>query len=177
MERYWVELGGEAVSVDLSDEGGRVRAVVDGREYHLESLHVGRDALSLRHGTLSYFVHVAPEDDQVHLRIRGDQYLATVRSDREWHLLHLAGGGGAAAKAAGTLQAPMPGKVLAVKVAAGDLVEAGAALVILEAMKMENELRAPARARVAEVLVEAGEAVEGGAPLVRFEPPEAGEAA
>lgn len=61
------------------------------------------------------------------------------------------------------IRAPMPGLLKAVHVADGDIVEQGAALATLEAMKMENELRAPARARVQRVAAGAGTKVESGA--------------
>jgi len=65
--------------------------------------------------------------------------------------------------------APMPGLVRAVTVAPGDVVEQGAPLAMLEAMKMEHTLTAPRAGRVAEVLVKAGAQVEAGAPLVTLE--------
>ncbi|MFI5311189.1 MAG: biotin/lipoyl-containing protein [Gemmatimonadales bacterium] len=67
------------------------------------------------------------------------------------------------------LVAPMPGLVVRVTVAAGDRVEAGQGLVVMEAMKMENELRAPAAGVVKKVLAQVGAAVEKGAVLVQFE--------
>jgi pyruvate carboxylase subunit B len=63
----------------------------------------------------------------------------------------------------------MPGMVLRVQARAGDMVEAGAGLVVLEAMKMENELKAAASARVKTVRVGPGEAVEKGQVLLEFE--------
>ncbi len=69
----------------------------------------------------------------------------------------------------GTVVAPMPGLVVRVEVAVGQRVEAGAGLVVVEAMKMENELRATRAAVVAAVHVAPGQAVEKGAPLVTLE--------
>ena len=63
----------------------------------------------------------------------------------------------------------MPGKVLEVKVAAGDEVAAGDALLVLEAMKMENVLRAPRDGKIERVYAPVGEAVEKGAVLVTYE--------
>ena len=63
----------------------------------------------------------------------------------------------------------MPGRVVRVLVARGDEVAAGAPLIVIEAMKMENELRASFAARVSEVRVVAGDTVEGGAELIRLE--------
>ena len=67
-----------------------------------------------------------------------------------------------------SLSAPMPGLIVRVNVAPGDSVQAGQGLVVMEAMKMENELRAHAAGVVKVVHVEAGKAVEKGAVLVEF---------
>jgi acetyl/propionyl-CoA carboxylase alpha subunit len=62
--------------------------------------------------------------------------------------------------------APMPGRIVRVATAAGAAVEAGQGLVVIEAMKMENELKAPRAGSVLELLVREGQAVEAGAPLL-----------
>ncbi|MDR3210370.1 MAG: acetyl-CoA carboxylase biotin carboxyl carrier protein subunit [Planctomycetota bacterium] len=73
----------------------------------------------------------------------------------------------AASNVAGdVIKAPMPGTILAVKVNVGDNVKSGQSLVVLEAMKMENDILAPRDGRVAQILVAKGSTVETGAPLV-----------
>ena len=64
------------------------------------------------------------------------------------------------------VKAPMPGNILKVNVAAGQVVKAGDVLVVLEAMKMENDIMSPKDGTVTQVLVEKGATVETGAPLV-----------
>jgi biotin carboxyl carrier protein len=64
------------------------------------------------------------------------------------------------------VRSPMPGKVVKVLVAVGDQVKSGAPVVVVEAMKMENELRAPRDGAVKDVAVKEGQAVEAGQPLV-----------
>ena len=72
-----------------------------------------------------------------------------------------------AAQAAGeTITAPMPGNILRIEVTNGAAVKAGQILVILEAMKMENEILAPRDGTVAQILVQKGSTVETGSPLV-----------
>ena len=63
----------------------------------------------------------------------------------------------------------MPGRVVEVRVQAGDRVEAGQPLVVLEAMKMQNEIQAERAGTVSRVFVGAGQAVEGGDPLVEVD--------
>ncbi len=70
---------------------------------------------------------------------------------------------------AGDLEAPMPGKIVAIFVATGDRVEKDAPLLILEAMKMEHTIRAPARGRIAQIHCKLGEQVDEGAELIDFE--------
>jgi len=171
MERYVIELAGETHEVELSGDGAELVATVDGRSYALEALPVGRDAVHLTHGTRSRFAHVARENGNIHVQIRDANLIPAVHSEREWHFRSLGGAGGAAA-GAGALDAPMPGKILEVRVAEGDAVEAGQPLVVLEAMKMENELRAAIDGVIERVSVKAGDAVEKGATLVVIGPGE-----
>jgi biotin carboxyl carrier protein len=74
-----------------------------------------------------------------------------------------------APKHAPTVVAPMPGLIVRIDVVVGDEVKPGQPLVVMEAMKMENELRATAGGHVACVLVSPGQAVDKGAPLVTFD--------
>jgi 3-methylcrotonyl-CoA carboxylase alpha subunit len=78
----------------------------------------------------------------------------------------------AAGGAGGGLKAPMPGKIIDVKVRDGEKVSRGQAVVVLEAMKMEHTLVAPADGVVRKVLYGAGDQVQDGADLVEFEPAE-----
>lgn len=164
--------GSKEHEVILEGDGARLVAWVDGRRYDLENLAVHRDGTSLLLGHHSYWAHLAPEGTAMHVKVRGHRFGFETFSERDWHFRSL--GGGAARKGEQTvLSAPMPGKVVRILVAPGDAVEPGTPLVVLEAMKMENELKASGSARVSEVLVAPHQAVEKGAVLVRFAPLEA----
>lgn len=97
----------------------------------------------------------------------GSRRLAIRLSDP---LREMAGEGSAVTAAAAELRAQIPGRVVDVRVSAGDLVSPGTTLVVLEAMKMQNEIQAESHARVVAVLCVAGQAVETGAILIRLEP-------
>lgn len=70
----------------------------------------------------------------------------------------------------GTITAPMPGRVVHIHAEVGDHVDAGAALIVIEAMKMQNALFSPSAGRVARVLVSVGDAIERGAALIEITP-------
>jgi biotin carboxyl carrier protein len=69
------------------------------------------------------------------------------------------------------LKAGMPGKIIEIFVKPGDLVKANKPLLIMEAMKMENEMRSSHEVRVKEICVKQGDSVESGAILIKFEAP------
>jgi biotin carboxyl carrier protein len=96
--------------------------------------------------------------------VGGETYEILVEEQTRWTIRTR---GGAAAGAHGqTLTAPLPGKITHVAVRPGDRVAAGDTLVVIEAMKMENEFRATAAGTVAEVRVQPGQAVNPGDVLV-----------
>src|SRR5262249_2910410 len=95
----------------------------------------------------------------------GARGAATVETDRTRATSSRRSAEGAGA---GVLVAPMPGRIVRVLVAPGDRVDAGAGLLVIHAMKMENELRAAHAATVGRIFVKAGDAVEGGTKLVEL---------
>ena len=98
----------------------------------------------------------------------GERREVEVLDERALHIRSLTGSGDRP-RTIPVLKAPMPGLVLRVQVKPGQRVPAGAGLVVLEAMKMENELKAPAATVVKAVRVQPGEAVEKGQVLLEFE--------
>ena len=78
--------------------------------------------------------------------------------------------GGGKKKKSGTVSANIPGKVVTVEVKEGDVVKEGQVILILEAMKMQNEIQAPVDGTVINVACEEGQAIEANVPLVVIEP-------
>jgi len=129
---------------------------VAGVEQVLEVLAEGA-SLSLRIADAIMPAHVVTAGDTTYVHVLGDAFrleqvprFATAERQVD----------------TGTCQAPMTGKVVAVRVEAGQSVEPGQPLVVLEAMKMEHTLEAPIAGTVAEVLVQQGDVVQGGQDLV-----------
>ncbi|MGB7211519.1 MAG: biotin/lipoyl-containing protein [Gemmatimonadales bacterium] len=164
--KYFVSIAGREFVVEL--EGGR--AVVDGRpvEAHLSQLE-GTPLRSLMLGDASCtMILAAAGHGQWRAERFGERWVVEVVDERTRHIRSLTG---AAQKGAGppVLKAPMPGLVVRITVSVGDEVAAGAGVVVLEAMKMENELRAQVGGRVSAVHIKPGQAVEKGQVLVEFE--------
>lgn len=161
--KYFVQVAG--VEVEVAIEAGGVR--VDGELVPavLEPLP-GTPLRQLRIGDRTMVYSVAsPERGLWELGHRGERWEASVVDERTRHIRSLTGGGRQRV-GAGEVKAPMPGLVLRVLVEEGQLVEAGAGLAVLEAMKMENQIKAPVAGVVVAVRVEAGKAVEKGQVLV-----------
>jgi pyruvate carboxylase subunit B len=100
---------------------------------------------------------------------RGERTELEVVDERTRHIRALTGASDRP-RGPAALKAPMPGLVVRIQVQAGQVVAAGAGVVVLEAMKMENELRALTSSTVRAVRVAQGEAVEKGQVLVEFDP-------
>jgi biotin carboxyl carrier protein len=98
----------------------------------------------------------------------GDRWEAEVVDERTRHIRSLTAGG-ERARGPASLRAPMPGLVVRLLVEPGQAVDAGTGVVVLEAMKMENELKASAAGTVSAVRTQPGEAVEKGQVLVEFQ--------
>jgi biotin carboxyl carrier protein len=155
-------VGGRAVRVEVRGEAGRYVVMLDGEPLEVDFQPAGRDFASLIVDGRSYEAGLVRQPDGYSVALTDATFDIELRD--------AARGEGASARprAAGpvALKAPMPGKVVRVLVSAGAQVEAGQGLLVMEAMKMENELKAPRAGRVREVHVGERQAVETGAPLL-----------
>ena len=163
--KFLAREGGRELEVEVQRHGAGYRVRLGDRWIEADFIDIGRYVRSLRleDGTQYSLVHhregnthqISLDGATVHVDIIDP--LAAKRRRREDET------GGT-----GTVKALMPGRVVRVLVAKGDVVRKGAGLVILEAMKMENEIQAPADGTVDELFVEPGQTVEAGADLVHI---------
>jgi biotin carboxyl carrier protein len=164
--KYFVELDGREVVVEV--EGDCV--TVDGASYRV-SLRAQSGTplrvLTVDGRACTLAVHQLGRG-RWSLGLAGERREAEVVDERARHIRSLASARGRTARS-GTVKAPMPGLVVRVQVEPGQTVRPGGGLLLLEAMKMENELRAPSGGRVRAVLVEPGQAVEKGQALVELD--------
>ena len=165
--KYFVRVGDSEHEVVL--EGDTV--IIDGTAVRAHAEDPGATPVTLV--TIGNEVHrvlarQGAERGQYDLSIGGYRFAVEAMDERTRTIRQLAG---AAARPVGPahLIAPMPGLIVRVNVAAGDVVSAGQGLIVMEAMKMENELRASAAGTVRRVAVAPGSAVGKGAILLEME--------
>jgi biotin carboxyl carrier protein len=163
---YDATVDGRTVRVEVRAGNGDGRYIVrlDGRPIEVDVREAGPHTLSVIADGRGHEVGIERREGGYRVALRG-QVL-------EVSLVEAARGAAAPRRAAGgpaRVQAPMPGKLVRVLVHAGEDVGAGQGLVVMEAMKMENEIRAPRAGRVKEAPVREGQAVETGALLVLLE--------
>ncbi len=151
----------------LEDDGQRAVVEVDGQRLTLRTTTLPGGALGVEAGERRRVFRSFGDAAGLHLHSEGIERVFQVRSERD---LWLRGSGSAANGDGGRVIASMPGRVVGLQVAVGDDVEVGTVVVVLEAMKMENDVKASAPGRVAELAVALGDTVETGALLVRLEP-------
>jgi len=167
--KYFVTIGAQTIEVEV--DGSRV--LVGGKPFEAQLAAVsGTPLYHLLLSGESWTAAVEPLEDAGRwaLGMVGERVEVAVQDERSR--------GSKPAReqdqraADGTVRAPMPGLVVRIEVAEGQQVDAGAGLVVVEAMKMENELRAPRSGTVQTVHVAVGQPVEKGASLVTLASPE-----
>ncbi len=167
--RYRVTLGERVVDIAVEDDPDASLLTVDGGRLSARLLAVSPDGgRRLIVGGRSYELLASRNGPRVMLAIDGVALEALVEDELAVRLAAF-GGGRSRAGGAQRIVAPMPGLVVRVNAAVGQAVTAGESLVVLQAMKMENELGSPRDGTVRSVAVEAGQAVEQGQLLVELE--------
>jgi biotin carboxyl carrier protein len=167
---YRVEIGERAVKVELTErEDGLYARVGEGPERRIEVAVAREDGeLSLLVGGEMVRGLVGAREGGLTVVVDGRAVDAVVLDERAARLASAAASGRPRTSET-AIRAPMPGLVVAVPVEPGQNVAKGTTLVVLSAMKMQNELTAPADGTVKEVLVSAGQTVDQNAVLVRLE--------
>ena len=164
--KFETELDGTLRPVEVHGEAGRYRVFLDGETIQVDARRVGEGLWSLVLGGESIVAEITDEDGVSVVHVDGETYRIRVEEETRYLIRTR---GGAAGGGGQVLKAPMPGRVVLIEVAVGQRVQKGDGLVILEAMKMENEFRAAGEGTVKEIRVEVGQAVNPGDVLIVIE--------
>jgi biotin carboxyl carrier protein len=166
--RWVVRGGGSSEEIDVEQNGIQFTVVCDGRRHDLELVRLDGAVASLRFPDSGRSLQISYQNGG-----NGNWRIGVSQREFDFEVLTPAEAVEAVSAARETgpsrVTAPIPGKVVSVKVKPGDTVEPGQSLVVLEAMKMENELAAEQAGKVSAVHARAGEIVDGGELLVELE--------
>jgi len=162
--KYVATVGNESRVVEIADSNGRYRVTLGESEWAVDVRAAMPGVYSILIDGVSYVADVVDREGACVVEVAGERYEIVVEEQTR-HIIRTRGGGGAGAGDR-TLTAPLPGKISRVAVRPGDAVSAGDILLVIEAMKMENEFRAAVAGTVAEVRVAPGQAVNAGDVLI-----------
>jgi biotin carboxyl carrier protein len=156
-----LEIGAGAHSA-APEQGGSGRrylhGVLDGKLIEADVVEVAPGIYSILLGTESFEVRVEERGGGLVVHTGRNNWTAKVTDPRQWRRR----GGTLEVEGRQQVVAPMPGKVVRVLAKAGDAVEAGQGLLVVEAMKMQNEIRSPKKGAIERLLVTEGQAVNAG---------------
>ncbi len=158
-----IDLNGYLRTLELGRAGERRQYSLDGKRLEADALEVAPGVYSVLIEGKSFEVRVEPRADAsgeaLRVLVGGREFSGEVRDPRRWRRHH-----GAAAEAQGRQQvtAPMPGKIIRLLVQPGDAVEVKQGLIVVEAMKMQNEIRSPKTGTVERLMVAEGQTVNTG---------------
>ncbi|MBI4638388.1 MAG: biotin/lipoyl-binding protein [Candidatus Rokubacteria bacterium] len=162
--KFVATAGDRSETVEVEREGGRYRLRLGGEVWAVDARRTADGAYSLLIDGVAYVADVSVEGGRCVVEVGGETHVVEVEEATR-HVIRTSGAA-PAAHGAQTLKAPLPGRITHVAVRPGDRVKAGDALLVIEAMKMENEFTATAAGTVAEVRVQPGQAVNAGDVLV-----------
>lgn len=167
--KYTTILNGREREIEIIQRGSHdYEILIDGRSHVIEACSCGVDLVSLLIDNRSYDISYTIDGDMVHLSFRNQYFNIEVLDERKMRMrrvrssLDLSG--------PEVIKSSMPGRVVKVLVETGEKVESGTGIIIIEAMKMENEIQCRNRGRIKAVRVKAGQAIESDVILVEIEP-------
>lgn len=163
---YQAHFDGKTFTLQQDPDGTKV----NGQPLDWDLVSLGEGQFHIRYKDRGYpaeVVRIDRETKTVELKVGGQRYSVRLREDMDI-LMEKMGMNAAAGSKVNSVKAPMPGLIIDLRVKEGDEVKPGDALLILEAMKMENILKSPGAGTVKKVKIKKGDSVEKGQVLIEF---------
>ena len=167
MKQFELEISGTTHKVEIAPD--HQSAIIDGRTVEFRILSDEDERILIRLGTKVYKVtNSSTNGSNISFLLDGNPVELAVKDEKQL-LLEKLGFNAQSTAVEGVVNAPMPGKILEILVSEGEQVSAGASLLVLEAMKMENELKSPVDGIVKSLHVTKNESVEKNQKLLEIE--------
>jgi biotin carboxyl carrier protein len=163
--KIYAESKDHTLIFEQSNWNGMPGLLLGGKQLDYEFIPLGNNRFSLLVDHVSHHLHIVEDEGRFHIHLDGAYFSIRVEDERMRALRELVAHS-AAAGGDQTVVAPIPGLISRILVSPGQRITDGEPLVILEAMKMENEIRAETGGIVKEILVETGRPVEKDLPLL-----------
>ncbi|MBK7394441.1 MAG: biotin/lipoyl-binding protein [Chloracidobacterium sp.] len=158
------KINGEKLDIEIVEQDGKTRAVVGGREYKLEISQPEPGIFALRNGQKMTEAFVSPDGKQV--VVGGNEFEVEIADPKR---LRSVGSESEYVDGVAEIKTAMPGKVVRILVKVGAAVEKGDGVIVVEAMKMQNEMRSPKTGTVTKINASEGDTVNAGDVLAVIE--------
>lgn len=160
MNEFVVTLNGKKIKVRLVNE---TKAEIDGKLIDFELIKLSDTTKLLRIDDVFYEIcNIGINDEKYSLFINGENFTTIVRTELQERATELIDKANISSNKKTSIKAPMPGMILKLRKSPGDEILSGESVLILEAMKMENDVKAPASGKITELAVTEGVAVDKG---------------
>ena len=163
---YEIAIDGKNHKLELEKVDGRWQCTLDGEKVNVDAVIARPNVLSLIVDGQAYEVKRERTATDLHMWVKSARFAVDVRDPRSLRSRRAAGGG---VEGPQKMQAPMPGKIVRILAPAGTQVTAGQGVLVIEAMKMQNELKSPKDGTVKQIVVSEGTSVSAGEVLAIVE--------
>ena len=164
--KFEAQLGRETIPIEIAGADGHFTVTLEGETHDVDARETEEGIWSVLWAGASYVADVTERDGVYVVDVDGERYAIRVEEETRY-IIRTRGPQGA--ERGQVLKAPMPGRVSLIEVAVGQVVAPGDGLIVLEAMKMENEFKAQVAGTVREIRVAPGQAVNPGDVLLVIE--------
>ncbi len=163
---YDITIDGKNYRLELNQEEGRWKCILDGEPVEVDAVIARPNVMSIILGGQAFEVKRERTATDMHFWVKSARFAVEVRDPRSLRSRRAKGVG---IEGPQKLLAPMPGKIVRIISEAGSEIEAGHGILVIEAMKMQNELKSPKKGIVRQVLVTEGTSVTAGEVLAIVE--------
>ena len=166
---YEFKVEDKVYSLKVEFKDGNYKIELDGKNYDINAESISSNTISFLVDGKTLTAYLAGSDGKVYVSINGEEFCIEKpdeksKKDFAGEYAHIG--------EKGFVSTPMPGKIVKIMVKVGDEVRKNQTLVIVEAMKMENEIKSPTVAKIKKINFKEGDIVDTGQPIVELEPRE-----